>query len=105
MRVQPFLFVTAAVLIGSAGAAPAQISALDYPQWRGQNRDGQASAFAEPTSWPENLTRKWKIDVGEGYATPLVIGNTVYCFTRRDGSEVYGGTTEILLHRVILAMV
>ena len=88
MRAQPSLFLAAAVLIGSAGTAAAQISSLDYPQWRGQNRDGQASAFAEPTSWPENLTRKWKVDVGEGYATPLVIGNIVYCFTRRDGSEV-----------------
>jgi outer membrane protein assembly factor BamB len=34
------------------------------------------------------LTRRWRIDVGEGYATPLVIGDTVYVFARRDGSEV-----------------
>ena len=32
--------------------------------------------------------RKWKVNVGEGYATPLVVGNTVYTFTRRDGDEV-----------------
>ena len=71
----------------AAGAATAQDSPLDYPQWRGRNRDGAASAFAEPTSWPESLTRRWKVDVGEGYATPLVIGDTVYAFTRRDGRE------------------
>ena len=29
-----------------------------------------------------------EVEVGEGYATPLVIGNTVYAFTRRDGHEV-----------------
>lgn len=34
------------------------------------------------------LTRVWKVDVGEGYATPLVVGETVYVFTRRDGNEV-----------------
>jgi outer membrane protein assembly factor BamB len=34
------------------------------------------------------LTRRWRIDVGEGYATPLVVGDTVYVFARRDGSEV-----------------
>lgn len=77
-----------AVLIGCAGTAAAQSSPRDYPQWRGLNRDGAASAFSEPTSWPESLTRRWKVDVGEGYATPLVVANTVYVFTRRNGTEV-----------------
>src|SRR5262245_54662508 len=66
----------------------AQRAPQDYPQWRGLNRDGAASAFAEPASWPDALTRKWKVDVGEGYATPLVVGDTLYLFTRRSGSEL-----------------
>jgi outer membrane protein assembly factor BamB len=66
----------------------AQTSSLDYPQWRGQNRDGAASGFMAPSTWPERLTRRWKVEIGEGYATPLVVGNVVYCFTRRDGSEI-----------------
>ena len=70
------------------GAAAAQGSPQDYPQWRGLNRDGSASGFVEPASWPETLTRKWKVEVGEGYATPLVVANTVYVFTRRNGTEV-----------------
>ena len=60
----------------------------DYTQWRGRNRDGSASAFTEPSSWPEVLTREWKVEVGEGYGTPLVVGQTVYTSTRRDGDEV-----------------
>jgi len=71
----------------AAGAVAAQDSVLDYPQWRGRNRDGAASAFTEPASWPESLTRRWKVDVGEGYATPIVVGDTVYAFTRREGRE------------------
>jgi ABC-type antimicrobial peptide transport system permease subunit len=70
-----------AVMIGSAATAGAQFAPLDYPQWRGRNRVGAASAFAERTSWPETRTRRWKIDVGEGYATPLVIVDVVYAFT------------------------
>lgn len=70
------------------GAAAAQGSPQDYPQWRGLNRDGAASGFVEPASWPETLTRRWKVEVGEGYATPLVVANTVYVFTRRNGTEV-----------------
>ena len=78
----------AVVLTVCAAVSAAQRSPHDYPQWRGLNRDGAASAFADPASWPETLTRKWKVDVGEGYATPLVVADTVYVFTRRNGSEV-----------------
>ena len=78
---------SAAVFIVCAAAA-AHSASQDYPQWRGPNRDGAASAFAEPASWPEALTRRWKVEVGEGYATPLVIGDTVYAFSRRSGTEV-----------------
>jgi outer membrane protein assembly factor BamB len=81
-------FVGGVVLIGCAGTAAAQSSPRDYPQWRGLNRDGAASAFSEPASWPDTLTRRWKVDVGEGYATPLVVANAVYVFTRRNGTEV-----------------
>lgn len=74
--------VTAAIAMGQQG------SSLDYTQWRGAQRDGAASGFSEPETWPDTLTRQWKVDVGEGYATPLVINDTVYAFTRRDGDEV-----------------
>ena len=80
--------VAAAVLGGSTMTAAAASDKRDYPQWRGQNRDGAASAFAAPATWPDTLTRRWKVDVGEGYATPLVVGRTVYTFTRRGDDEV-----------------
>jgi len=81
-------FVGDAVLMACAGTTATQSSPQDYPQWRGPNRDGAASAFAEPTRWPDALTRRWKIDVGEGYATPLVVADTVYVFSRRNATEV-----------------
>ena len=80
-----------AVLLAAAViryTAAAQTSPQDYPQWRGQDRDGSASAFSEPRIWPEKLTRRWKVEVGEGYATPLIVGGAVYAFTRRHESEV-----------------
>jgi outer membrane protein assembly factor BamB len=80
--------VGGAALIACAGTIAAQTSAQDYPQWRGVNRDGAASAFAEPASWPDTLRRRWKVEVGEGYATPLVVGDAVYLFTRRGSNEV-----------------
>jgi len=82
------LSVVAAALAGSAVAAVAQSFPQDYPQWRGRSRDGAASAFLPPKSWPERLTCRWRADVGEGHATPILVNNIVYCFTRRDEDEV-----------------
>src|SRR5215203_4417567 len=70
-------------------AASAQkLSPLDYTQWRGPQRDGSASAFTEPAAWPETLTERWKVEIGLGYATPLVVGNRIYVFSRRGDNEV-----------------
>jgi outer membrane protein assembly factor BamB len=59
----------------------------DWPQWRGPNRDGAIASFTPPAAWPEQLTRKWKIDVGLGYATPLLVGNRIYMFSRQSDNE------------------
>ncbi len=79
-----------AVAICSLAPLPvtAQDSPLDYPQWRGPQRDGSAAAFVEPVPWPEQLNRRWAVEVGTGYGTPIVIGSRVYTFTRQDDDEV-----------------
>jgi outer membrane protein assembly factor BamB len=81
---------TLALLLAAGGltAVTSAQNALDWPQWRGPNRDGTLASFTEPKSWPDNLTRQWKIEVGTGYATPIVVGNRVYAFTRQDEKEV-----------------
>jgi outer membrane protein assembly factor BamB len=66
----------------------AQLSAQDWPQWRGPNRDGAVASFREPSPWPETLKQQWKVEVGLGYATPLVVGERVYLFTRQGEDEV-----------------
>ncbi len=55
--------------------------------WRGPNRDGAAS-FTLPKAWPDTLTRKWKVDVGTGYASPITVGDRVYAFSRQGEDEV-----------------
>lgn len=64
------------------------LTAQDWPQWRGPNRDGAASSFREPVTWPESLTRRWTVDIGLGYATPLLIGDRLFAFTRQQDDEV-----------------
>src|SRR5687768_7242045 len=65
----------------------AQRPSSDWLQWRGPNRDGVIPAFAAPATWPEQLTQRWKIEAGLGYATPIVAGNRVYLFSRLGDNE------------------
>src|ERR1035437_10212725 len=74
----------AGLLSISASCALAQ----DWPQWRGPNRDGKASTFTAPKTWPKELTQKWKVTVGLGDATPALVGNKLYIFARQDADEV-----------------
>ena len=65
----------------------AQRPATDWTQWRGPNRDGVIAGFAAPASWPERLNQRWKVEVGLGYATPIVVGNRIYMFSRQGENE------------------
>src|ERR1700687_5136553 len=76
------------VFTGFAAAIAGQNRAVDYTQWRGPNRDGDVASFAPPAAWPERLTQKWKVQVGLGYATPLLVGNRIYLFSRQGDNEV-----------------
>ena len=67
-----------------AGGAQAQ----DWPQWRGASRDGKAAGFTAPKTWPKELPEKWKTTVGEGVATPALVGDKLYVFARQDGNEI-----------------
>jgi outer membrane protein assembly factor BamB len=72
-----------AVLLSASG-----VWAQDWPQWRGANRDGKASGFSAPKTWPKELTQKWKVTVGDGVATPALAGDKLYVFARQEGGEI-----------------
>lgn len=80
---------TIAVVLGSlAILAASSTIAQDWPQWRGPNRDGKATGFEAPDTWPAELTKKWSVTVGEGVANPALVGNRLYVFSRQEGNEV-----------------
>jgi outer membrane protein assembly factor BamB len=79
---------TLVVLAALVMPVSAQRASTDWTQWRGPNRDGAAPAVSDMNAWPEKLTQKWKVEVGQGYATPLVVGNRVYQFARKGEREV-----------------
>ena len=77
----------AAIALGSV-LAQAQSPAAAWPQWRGPARDGVASAFTVPTTWPVQLTRQWQAAVGVGHASPVVAGDRVVVHARQGNREV-----------------
>jgi outer membrane protein assembly factor BamB len=63
-------------------------AAQDWTQWRGVNRDGAVQSFEVPATWPTALAEQWTVDVGEGYASPILIGERLYMFSRQGEEEV-----------------
>lgn len=63
------------------------ILAADWPQWRGPNRDGKVTGFTPPSTWPSELTQKWKVTVGTGDATPALVGEKLYVFCQQGSDE------------------
>src|SRR4051812_23102908 len=71
-------------LVFIASLATSCVLAQDWPQWRGANRDAKAADFKAPNTWPKDLAQKWKVDVGEGVATPSLVGEKLYVFSRQE---------------------
>jgi outer membrane protein assembly factor BamB len=80
---------TMGVLVGCVMLLGANcVRAQDWPQWRGPNRDNKVIGFTEPKTWPKELTKKWSTKVGIGDASPVLVGDKIYVFTREGGDEV-----------------
>ncbi len=77
------IIVGCVILIGASC-----VLAQDWPQWRGANRDGKVTGFKAPQEWPKELKLRWKTPVGTGDATPALVGDKLYVFTRQGDNEV-----------------
>lgn len=77
------------VLVGvAAGVGTGCALAADWPQWRGPNRDNRVTGFTAPAAWPKELAQGWKVTVGLGDASPVLVGDRIYVFTRQGEEEV-----------------
>lgn len=80
---QAIVTLLACVLLSAAMAC-----AQDWPQWRGVHRDGAVTGFVPPAAAPTDLTQVWQVPVGSGDATPALVGERIYVFTRQGAEEV-----------------
>jgi outer membrane protein assembly factor BamB len=64
------------------------LSAGDWPQFRGPTGQGLSDATDLPVKWSANEGIAWKAAVpGDGWSSPVVVGNRVYLTTATDGGK------------------
>ncbi|MFT3881157.1 MAG: PQQ-like beta-propeller repeat protein [Gemmatales bacterium] len=56
------------------------ITAQDWPQWLGPNRNGSIDAAIAP--WKGDLNVVWRVPVGEGHSSPIVADGKVYLHSK-----------------------
>jgi outer membrane protein assembly factor BamB len=61
--------------------------AADWPQWRGPNRDGMVTDATIPAAWPKALKESWKVTVGVGHSSPVMVNGKLYVFARQGEEE------------------
>ncbi len=77
------LTIALALLVAGSHA-----QAQEWPGWRGPERDGTVPAAQTPAVWPEAFARAWRVEVGEGYSSPVVSGGRVFVHSRRGDLEM-----------------
>ena len=78
------LIAVALVVAGN----PAWAQAQEWTGWRGPERDGTVPAAQSPATWPEAFARAWRVEVGEGYSSPVVSRGRVFVHSRRGDLEI-----------------
>jgi len=79
-----------ALLIAVLLTVTTQLSAADWPWWRGPNFNGIAAEGEKPpTTWSESQNVVWKSAVpGRGHSTPIIVGNKVILTTADEKAKV-----------------
>jgi outer membrane protein assembly factor BamB len=65
--------------------------AADWPQWRGPERNGVSKETGLLKEWPKAGPKLlWQVkDLGEGYATPSVVGDRIYVLSSKGMDDEY----------------
>ena len=68
---------------------PVMLSAADWPQWRGPDRDARSKETGLLKKWPKNGPELvWTFDkAGSGYGGPAVVGGKLYVMGARGDTE------------------
>lgn len=80
-------FFTALLSCSAAACFAADPPAAEsaWPQWRGPTRDGKVAGPAWPATINEqSLQRRWRVELGESYASPIVTPDLIFTVETKD---------------------
>jgi outer membrane protein assembly factor BamB len=88
MKTKSISIFSACILFSAIMTAFVMADKQDQNGWRGINRDGKVTGFVVPAQWPSQLKQVWKVNVGLGDASPVLVENKLYLHTKKDSSEI-----------------
>ncbi|MCP5117777.1 MAG: PQQ-like beta-propeller repeat protein, partial [bacterium] len=74
----PLILPAALVASAAFGESPGN----DWPQWRGEKRDGVWRETGLLEKFPAKFEAKWSVPIGSGYCGPTVADGRVYVMDR-----------------------
>jgi outer membrane protein assembly factor BamB len=74
------LIVRRTLVVLAVATCCASAFALDWPQWRGPERNGLSDETGLLKDWPKDGPKQlWRVsNIGTGYSTPVVVGDRIY---------------------------
>jgi len=83
-----FQFTICGIVAADTGAERTEAAGLEWPQWRGVNRDGLSAETGLLDEWPEGGPREiWRIEVGDGYSGVAVVNGKLYTMWDENGTQ------------------
>ena len=76
------------IILSSFSLHHASGETSSWTGWLGPDQAARAQGFETPDSWPKELVQHWRVEVGEGYSTPLVVGDRIFQHARLGDDEV-----------------
>ncbi|RLS47662.1 MAG: hypothetical protein DWH88_05300 [Planctomycetota bacterium] len=78
--------VRQAMAVGEVGQMVEGLAG-EWPQWRGPKRDGQMDSESARGLLAGKPAQRWETELGEGYASPVLVGGQVIALARKGTEE------------------
>ena len=82
------IFFKSVITIGLSVFLFCFVQGQDWPEWRGENRDGKVTGIVSSLQWPGELNQVWQQSVGLGDASPILLNGRIYVLTKEGSDEV-----------------
>ena len=95
--------MTAFQIVASAIVASALLAGWQWPEFKGPNGSGTATATGLPLTWSETEHVRWKTPVhGRAWSSPVVLNNQVWVTTAtQDGKQLFAVALDQATGKVV----